>query len=100
MDSTIAALLAAAIGVAALIAGFLSGVWAYANIHSHFFGKVEEQVKRRVHLALVAEREKKVKLDEVRRNIVQQWGPDLSSKHQAVIDEEIEQVLGATRPRQ
>ena len=99
MSSVIAALLAAAIGVGALTAGFIAGVWAYAKIHEHFFGKVEEQVKRRVHLALLAEREKKSKLDEVRRNIVQQWGPDLSSKHQAVIDEEIEQVLGATRKR-
>ena len=81
--------------VPALIAGFIVGVYAYAHVHGHFFGKVEESVKRRVAIALAAEREKRGKVEEVRKRLVDQWGPDLSEKHQEVISEEVERVLSA-----
>ena len=76
-------------------AGFVAGVWAYATVHANFFNRVEDSVKRRVAIALAAEREKRGKVEEVRKRLVDQWGPDLSQKHQEVISEEVERVLGA-----
>ena len=90
-----ATVLVAVIGVMALGVGFLSGLWCYAHVYQHFFARAEETAKRRVAVAVSAERAGKQRVEEVRRRMRAQWGDDLSAKHQEVMDEEIEKVLGA-----
>lgn len=79
--------------------GFCLGVWAYAHVHAHFFVKAESVYQRKLALAMGAKRVADEKVSEVKKRMVDQWGPDLSLKHQEVIDEEVERVLSATSGR-
>ena len=88
-----ATVLVAVIGVMALGTGFLAGLWAYAHVYQHFLGRAEETAKRRVALAVGAERASRQKVEDVRRKLRAQCGDDLSAKHQEIIDEEVEKVL-------
>lgn len=83
------------VGLASFVVGFGIGVFAYAHVHAHFFAKAEALYKRK----LAVEMSKKVGLEQVRietkRKLQERYGTDLSQKHQQVIDEEVEAILGA-----
>lgn len=80
-------------GVVGLTIGFLAGLWCYAHVHRHFFARAEDAAKRKVMLAVSAERAGRQKVEDVRKRMRAQFGDDLSAKHQEIIDEEVEKVL-------
>lgn len=79
--------------VAGFLSGFLSGLWVYAHIYQHFMAVAERKAALRAQAAINAERAGRLKVDEVRKRIVSQYGPDLSERHQEVLNEEVERVL-------
>ena len=82
-------------GLASFIVGFLAGVAAYSKLYSDFLVRAETRAQKRLSAELMRQKMVDQKALTLRRKLREQYGDDLSVKHQEVVDEEIERILGA-----
>ncbi len=77
--------------------GFACGLWAQARVSDLYWRASEERANRRVALAVQdAERKRHERQEAINRAKVL-YGPHLQPDQDAVIEEEVERVLGAVR---
>lgn len=81
-------------GVAALAVGFVAGLWAYQTLYVNFVSRIEASWKAKLSLIQAQRAQVVQRAQDVRESLVKRHGIDLSDKHQAVVDEEIEKILG------
>ena len=81
--------------VVGLVIGFLTGLAVYAQVYSNFLVRAEARAQKRLSAELMRQKMVDQKALTLRRKLREQYGDDLSVKHQEVVDEEIERILGA-----
>lgn len=74
--------------------GVLAGLWIYAHVYGHFLAREEDRANRKVLKALQEHNKKQVDAKLVAQRLKEMYGNDLSARHQEVISEEVERVLG------
>lgn len=86
-------LLAALASLAFLTVGFAGGLATYAHIYQHFRQALEVQAQRKILLERQRAVADRAIIEATKDRMIAQYGPDLSRRHQEIVDEELSAVL-------